>query len=248
MTDSDDKTLAGEYVLGLLEGAAQLDAERRLASDPTFAGAVEAWRVSFGAFDDTAELQPASDELWRRIEAGVPAVAGARRASPQPGPGSGTISPRFGPPRSALRLRRSFFGGPRLWDPRGHAAADDGRSAARRHARRRRGARFRRRARRARADRQHQRAAGPGAGSVDAAAAAARPGIGRPDEPGANTGSFRSRICRRLGRISCSKSRSNPPPAHPQDGRPARCCSRATPRLRFRLDWRTREARLTPKD
>ena len=82
MTDSDDKTLAGEYVLGLLEGAAQLDAERRLASDPTFAGAVEAWRVRFGAFDDTAELQPASDELWRRIEAGVPAVA--RRAAREP--------------------------------------------------------------------------------------------------------------------------------------------------------------------
>ena len=82
MTDSDDKTLAGEYVLGLLESAAQLDAERRLASDPTFAGAVEAWRVRFGAFDDTAELQPASDELWRRIEVGVPAVA--RRAAREP--------------------------------------------------------------------------------------------------------------------------------------------------------------------
>ncbi len=82
MTDSDDKTLAGEYVLGLLEGAAKLDAERRLASDPTFAGEVEAWRVRFGAFDDTAELQPASDELWRRIEAGVPAVA--RRAAREP--------------------------------------------------------------------------------------------------------------------------------------------------------------------
>jgi anti-sigma-K factor RskA len=82
MTDSDDKTLAGEYVLGLLEGAAQLDAERRLASDPTFAGAVEAWRVRFGAFDDTAELQHASDELWRRIAVGVPAVA--RRAAREP--------------------------------------------------------------------------------------------------------------------------------------------------------------------
>ena len=66
MTDSDDKTLAGEYVLGLLEGAAKLDAERRLASDPTFAREVEAWRVRFAAFDDTAEPQPASDELWRR--------------------------------------------------------------------------------------------------------------------------------------------------------------------------------------
>jgi anti-sigma-K factor RskA len=32
------------------------------------------------------------------------------------------------------------------------------------------------------------------------------------------------------GRISCSRSRSNPPPAHPPDGRPGRCCSKATPR------------------
>ena len=97
MTDSDDKTLAGEYVLGLLEGAAQLDAERRLASDPTFAGAVEAWRVRFGAFDDTAELQPASDELWRRIEVGVPAVA--RRAAREP-----TAWTRFWNNLAALRV------------------------------------------------------------------------------------------------------------------------------------------------
>jgi len=82
MTDSDGRTLAGEYVLGLLEGAAKLDAERRLAADATFANDVEAWRVRFGAFDDTAELQPASDELWRRIEVGVPAVA--RRAAREP--------------------------------------------------------------------------------------------------------------------------------------------------------------------
>ena len=46
MTDSDDRTLAGEYVLGLLEGAAKLDAERRLASDAAFAREVENWRAS----------------------------------------------------------------------------------------------------------------------------------------------------------------------------------------------------------
>jgi anti-sigma-K factor RskA len=82
MTDSNDKALAGEYVLGLLEGAARLDVERRIASDAAFAREVEAWRVRLGAFDDTAAPQPASDELWRRIEAGVPGVT--RRATREP--------------------------------------------------------------------------------------------------------------------------------------------------------------------
>ena len=78
MTDSDDRTLAGEYVLGLLEGAAKLDAERRLAADPAFAREVESWRVRFAAFDDAAEPQPVGDELWRKIEAGVPAARHTR--------------------------------------------------------------------------------------------------------------------------------------------------------------------------
>jgi anti-sigma-K factor RskA len=78
MTDSDDKTLAGEYVLGLLEGAAKLDAERRLASDAAFAREVESWRARFAAFDDAAEPHAASDELWRKIEAGVPTASRAK--------------------------------------------------------------------------------------------------------------------------------------------------------------------------
>ena len=80
MTDSDNRTLAGEYVLGLLEGSAKLDAERRLASDPAFARDVESWRARFAAFDDAAEPHPVGDELWRKIEAGVPSAAA--RAKP----------------------------------------------------------------------------------------------------------------------------------------------------------------------
>ena len=52
MTDSENKTLAGEYVLGLLEGAAKLEAERRLVSDATFAREVEGWRTRFAAFEN----------------------------------------------------------------------------------------------------------------------------------------------------------------------------------------------------
>ncbi len=72
--DRDDKTLAGEYVLGLLEGAERQDAERRLVSDAAFVREVESWRTRFAAFDDAAELGPAGDELWRKIDAGVPGV------------------------------------------------------------------------------------------------------------------------------------------------------------------------------
>lgn len=79
--EHDDRTLAGEYVLGLLEGAALLEAERRLTSDAGFAREVEYWRAQFSAFDDTTEPRPANDELWRRIEAGVPRAAAAPAAS-----------------------------------------------------------------------------------------------------------------------------------------------------------------------
>jgi anti-sigma-K factor RskA len=82
MTDSDDNTLAGEYVLGLLEGAARLDAERRLVSDAAFAREVEGWRTRFAAFDDATDPQPAGDELWRKIEAGAPGTALRAKAAP----------------------------------------------------------------------------------------------------------------------------------------------------------------------
>ncbi len=79
MTDGPARPLAAEYVLGLLDGDEIGEAERLLAADDAFAREVETWRVRFAAFDDSAELQPTSDDLWHRIEAGVPgaAVAGA---------------------------------------------------------------------------------------------------------------------------------------------------------------------------
>ena len=46
----DDKAFAGEYVLGLLEGDAKAEAERRIASDADFARAVEDWRMRLLAF------------------------------------------------------------------------------------------------------------------------------------------------------------------------------------------------------
>jgi anti-sigma-K factor RskA len=71
----DDKALAGEYVLGLLEGAARTDVERRIASDAEFAREVEGWRKRLLAFDDATAPGAVSEQLWNKIEAGVPARA-----------------------------------------------------------------------------------------------------------------------------------------------------------------------------
>jgi anti-sigma-K factor RskA len=67
----DDHSLAGEFALGLLEGEAMTDAERRFASDAAFAREVESWRVRFGEFDAATAPRPAGEALWRRIEAAV---------------------------------------------------------------------------------------------------------------------------------------------------------------------------------
>jgi anti-sigma-K factor RskA len=69
--EQDNKALAGEYVLGLLEGEAKMTVERRIASDAEFAREVEAWRSRLAAFDDTVDPHAAGDALWRRIEAGL---------------------------------------------------------------------------------------------------------------------------------------------------------------------------------
>jgi anti-sigma-K factor RskA len=72
MTDArEPNTQAAEYVLGLLEGEARMDAERRLASDASFAREVERWRTRFAEFDDNTDAVPAGEGLWRRIEATV---------------------------------------------------------------------------------------------------------------------------------------------------------------------------------
>lgn len=97
--DRDDRPIAAEFVLGLLEAEAQAAAERRLLTDADFARDVAAWRTRFAAFDDTAEpLAPAGD-LWRRIEAGIGAVAAPSVPLRQPG-----LVGRFWNSLGALRI------------------------------------------------------------------------------------------------------------------------------------------------
>jgi anti-sigma-K factor RskA len=82
--DHDDRALAGEFALGLLEGEAKAAAERRLLEDPAFAREVMGWQMRFSEFDDSAETRPAGDALWRRIEAGLAAPAPRAAALPSP--------------------------------------------------------------------------------------------------------------------------------------------------------------------
>jgi anti-sigma-K factor RskA len=77
----DDKALAGEYVLGLLEGDAKAEAEHRIASDAEFAREVESWCMRLMAFDDATAPGVVSDELRKKIEAGVPTRAAAAEPS-----------------------------------------------------------------------------------------------------------------------------------------------------------------------
>ena len=91
MSDRDDErdALAAEYVLGLLEGEALAEAERRLASEASFAAEVADWRRRLADLDSTAAPQAAGETLWQRIESGLaldarPAAVPTGRTAAQP--------------------------------------------------------------------------------------------------------------------------------------------------------------------
>lgn len=60
-------TMAADYVMGLLDGAGEAAAEKRVATDATFAMAVDTWRKRLSDFDASAEPVPPGPELWQRI-------------------------------------------------------------------------------------------------------------------------------------------------------------------------------------
>lgn len=67
----DDGVLAGEYVLGLLEGAELEQFERRLARERGLQGEVAYWRERFSELDATAAPGAAPGQLWNRIESSI---------------------------------------------------------------------------------------------------------------------------------------------------------------------------------
>lgn len=71
LTPPERDALAGEYVLGLLDGADCEAAGHRLDTDRDFAASVERWRQHFLALDATATPITPPADLWSRIEAAL---------------------------------------------------------------------------------------------------------------------------------------------------------------------------------
>jgi anti-sigma-K factor RskA len=70
----DDIALAGEYVLGLLDTAAEASANARIATDGEFAAEVEAWRERLAPMLAGDETPPA--HLWDAIQDAIPSPTG----------------------------------------------------------------------------------------------------------------------------------------------------------------------------
>ncbi len=82
LTPPERDALAGEYVLGLLDGGESAAAERRLDTDRDFAASVERWRQHFFALDAAITPIAPSASLWSQIEASLTSPAAAARAAP----------------------------------------------------------------------------------------------------------------------------------------------------------------------
>lgn len=83
LTPPERDALAGEYVLGLIEGGDLVAFARQLESDRELAASVERWRTHFAAIDATATPITPPADLWGRIEADL---GQAVRTAPAPAP------------------------------------------------------------------------------------------------------------------------------------------------------------------
>lgn len=81
-TPAERDALAGEYVLGLIEGADLVAFARRLEGDQALAQAVERWRTHFHPIDAAVTPIAPPQSLWPRIEAdlGMTAQTAPRKA------------------------------------------------------------------------------------------------------------------------------------------------------------------------
>ncbi|MCF8472777.1 MAG: anti-sigma factor [Sphingomonadaceae bacterium] len=71
MTD-EDYTLAGEYVLGLLDAGQEAVVAARISTDADFAAEVEAWRLRLNPLLGPEQAAPA--HIWPKIEKTLPAA------------------------------------------------------------------------------------------------------------------------------------------------------------------------------
>jgi anti-sigma-K factor RskA len=90
LTPPERDALAGEYVLGLLEGAELVAFARRLDSDRALADSVERWRAHLHPIDAGVRPIAPPPGLWPRIEADLRMTAqtAARPAPATPSAGS----------------------------------------------------------------------------------------------------------------------------------------------------------------
>ena len=68
----EPEALAAEHALGVLTAPERAAAERRMASDASFAQAVDAWRVRLGPLASEVPAVAPSDEVWPRIARALP--------------------------------------------------------------------------------------------------------------------------------------------------------------------------------
>lgn len=84
MTGDELDLLAGEYALGLLEGADCDRAERLIATDEDFRRRVASWAGRLAPLLDSVEPAPPPPRLWARIERGIGSAASAGPAEEAP--------------------------------------------------------------------------------------------------------------------------------------------------------------------
>lgn len=84
MTGEELDLLAGEYALGVLEGADRARAESLISADPDFRRRVARWSGRLAPLLDPVEPASPPQGLWRRIELGIATAAGAKPADEAP--------------------------------------------------------------------------------------------------------------------------------------------------------------------
>jgi anti-sigma-K factor RskA len=75
------KSIAAEYVLGVLGADERREVERRLAREPALASEVAFWEEQLGALADAVPPVTPPRHTWSQIEAAIPAPAAARLTS-----------------------------------------------------------------------------------------------------------------------------------------------------------------------
>lgn len=80
----DPFNLAGEYVLGVLEGEQLAEARRAVLADTDFVEAVEWWEFRLGAMSEAAGNFVPSPGVWRGIEARIQVEEAANDDAPTP--------------------------------------------------------------------------------------------------------------------------------------------------------------------